>query len=80
MKNYIDRFHKESEIRAACPEQSTPHFENVDNITVDSDSVIPQEKKTGSEKYQQANYYEENESNKSTEEIVSKKVEQNKSH
>ena len=44
MKNYIDSCHKESERHTAYPEQSTEHFENVANITVDSDSVITQGK------------------------------------
>ena len=41
MQNYIDSCHKESEICAAYPEQSTAHFENVANITINSASVIP---------------------------------------
>ena len=45
MKTYIDSFHKESERRAAYPEHSTANFEIVANITVNSASVIPQEKK-----------------------------------
>ena len=45
MRNYIYSCHKESEIRAEYMEQSTAHFENVVNITVDSVGVIPQEKK-----------------------------------
>ena len=43
----IDSFHKESERHAAYPEQSTAHFENVANITVDSISIIPQKIKMG---------------------------------
>ena len=43
--NYIDSCHKESEIRAAYTEQSTVHFKNVANITVDRDSLFLQEKK-----------------------------------
>ena len=44
-RNYVDSCHKESEIRAAYLEKSTSHFKNVANITVDSDSVIPQDRK-----------------------------------
>ena len=47
IQNYIDSCHKYSEIRAEYPEQSTAHFENVVNITVLSDSVIPHKKKMG---------------------------------
>ena len=50
-QNYIGSCHKESEICAVYPEQRTTHLENVVNINVDSDSVIPQEKKKGIEKY-----------------------------
>ena len=49
MREHIDVFHKESEKRAAYPEQSTAHFEDVANITVYSASVITQEKQNGSE-------------------------------
>ena len=45
MRTYIDIFLKESEEYVAYPEQSTVHFENVANITVGRDSLIPQEKK-----------------------------------
>ena len=55
MKNYIDNCYKESERRAAYPEQSTVHLENIANITFDSHSVIPQEKQNGSEKDCQTN-------------------------
>ena len=47
MKNYIDSFHKESERCAAYLKQSTIHFENVSNITINSDSVIQNINKTG---------------------------------
>ena len=43
-------FHKESERHAAYLEQSTADFENVANITVDSASVIIQDKKMGARK------------------------------
>ena len=46
-KIYIDSSHKKPERRAAYPEQITVHFENIDNITIDSASVIPKEKKIG---------------------------------
>ena len=46
MQNYIDSCHKESERLAAYPEQSTSNFENIVNITVESASLIPQEKKS----------------------------------
>ena len=59
------------------PEQRTAHFKNVVNITVNSDSVIPQQKQNGSEKDCQAGTYNENEANKSIEEITSKTIEQN---
>ena len=45
--------------------------------TVDSDSVIPQEKQIGGDKYHQATPYDKNESNKSFEEYASKIIEQN---
>ena len=41
MHTYIDSFKKE---RAEYPEQNTAYFQNVENITVDSDNVILQEK------------------------------------
>ena len=50
MQNYIDSCHKEPEIRAVYPEQNSVHSENFTNITVDSDSLITQEKHNGSEK------------------------------
>ena len=40
LQKYIDGCHKESERRATYPEQSTPHFENIANITVDSTILI----------------------------------------
>ena len=49
MQTYIDSYKKESEKCAAYPEHSTVHFEYIANITVDSDSVISQEKQNGSE-------------------------------
>ena len=42
MQNYIDIFQKESERHAAYPEQRTANFENIANITIDSDILIPQ--------------------------------------
>ena len=49
MQTYIDSCKKESEKHAAYPEQSNVHFENVANITVDSDSITQREKQNGSE-------------------------------
>ena len=43
IKTYIDICKKKC---VAYPEQRTAYLENIVNITVDSDSVIPQEKKT----------------------------------
>ena len=40
----IDSCHKESKKHGAYMEQSTVHFEDIVNITVDSSSVILQEK------------------------------------
>ena len=44
MQENIDSFHKESERRTSYLEQSTAHFEDATNITVDSVSVNPEEK------------------------------------
>ena len=44
MQEHIYIFRKELERRAAYLEQSSAHFEDIANITVDSDSVIPQGK------------------------------------
>ena len=66
MQNYIDSCHKESERIAAYTEQIFAHFENIVNVTVDNDSVIPQEK-YWSEKDRQANSYKNNETNKGIE-------------
>ena len=60
MQNYIDIFQKESERHAAYPEQRTANFENIANITIDSDILIPQQKQNLNEKNCQANPYEEN--------------------
>ena len=46
---YIDIFHKESERHASYSEQSTSHFNNVANITVDNDGITPQNKQNGRE-------------------------------
>ena len=69
MQNYIDICLRELERRADYPEHSTAHFENVANITVNSASVIHQEK-NGSK----ANPYEKNEANKSIDENASHKI------
>ena len=45
MREHIDSFHKYLERRAAYPEHSSAHIENVVNITVGGPNVIPQEKK-----------------------------------
>ena len=47
MQEHIDSFHKESESCAAYPEHSTTHFNNVANITVDSDIITPHKKQNG---------------------------------
>ena len=44
MKNYIDSYHTESEIRAAYPEQRNANLNNVANITVNSDGITPHKK------------------------------------
>ena len=41
MRENIDSCHKESESRTEYPEQNTSHFNNVANITVNSNSVTP---------------------------------------
>ena len=50
LRTYIDNCNKEKEIRAAYSEKSTPHFDNVANITIDSDDITPQKKKMGERK------------------------------
>ena len=50
MGEYIDSFHKESEIRIAYLEQNTAHFNNVAKITVNSDIINQQKKKIGERK------------------------------
>ena len=44
LQNYIDSCHKESERHAAYPEHITAHFNNVENITVNSDSITHRRK------------------------------------
>ena len=44
LQNYIDSCHKESEIRAAYPEQRNANLNNVANITVNSDGITPHKK------------------------------------
>ena len=63
MWDYIDSCHKESERRATYPEHSTAYVENVANTTVNSASVIPQEKYNGGEEDCQENPYDKNEGN-----------------
>ena len=50
LRTYIDSFHKESEGHAVYTEQSTAHFNNFSNITVDSDIITPQKKQIGERK------------------------------
>ena len=63
----------------AYPEQSTAHFENVANITVDSISIIPQKIKMGVINIARRILTKKNEVNRSIEENASKKIEQNAS-
>ena len=49
MQENIDSCNKYSEKCAAYPKQSTVHFEDVSNITINSSSVIAQEKQNGIE-------------------------------
>ena len=44
LQTYIDSCHKESERRAAYTEHSTANFNNVANITVNSDIITSQKK------------------------------------
>ena len=67
MRDYIASCHKESERCTAYPEQSTAHFENIVNINVDIDSLIPQENQNGSEEDHQADPYNKNEADRSIE-------------
>ena len=83
MQTNIDSVKKEHE---SYLEQNTSYFENIVNILVNSDSVIPQDKQNGSEEYFQEDckiYYDKNESNGSvnaSKKIAkSKKIEQNMS-
>ena len=41
MREHINSCHKESESRTAYPEYNTAHFNNVANISVNSDSITP---------------------------------------
>ena len=68
LQTYIDSCHKESEIRAAYPEQSNAHLNNIVNITVNSDSITPHKKKNGREEDRQDDFhitFDKNEENKS---------------
>ena len=68
MQEHIDSCHKESESSEVYPEHSTAHFNNVTNITVDSDSIIPQKKQNGREENVQKDHeipFNKNEANKS---------------
>ena len=44
MQEHIDNFYKGSESCAAHQEHVTTHFNNVANITINSDSITPQKK------------------------------------
>ena len=44
LRNYDDSCHKESERCTEYPEQSTANFNNVANITINDDSIDPQNK------------------------------------
>ena len=63
--NYIISCPKESEKSTDNPEQSNEHIENVENITSNSDSLIPKEKQDVSDKYHQAISYNKHKANKS---------------
>ena len=68
MRENIDSCHKESESRTEYPEQNTSHFNNVANITVNSNSVTPQKKKNGIEEDHQEDcniIFDKNGANKS---------------
>ena len=49
MREYIDSCHRESESCAAYLEHNTAHFNNIANITANSDSITPQKKNNGRE-------------------------------
>ena len=57
MVKRINIYHNESERCDAYLKQSTTDFEEAVTITVDSDSVITQEKQSGNEEYFQVNIY-----------------------
>ena len=50
MRENIDRCHNESESCTEYAEQSNTHFNNVVNITKNSDSITSQKKKMGESK------------------------------
>ena len=77
MQNYIDNCKKESGKHAVYPDQSNVHFENFENITIDSDSITPREKKNRSEENIQEYHkipYDKIEVNQSIEKNASKKL------
>ena len=47
IREYINSCPKESEMCAVYTEESTAYFDDIENITLDSANVIPQEKKMG---------------------------------
>ena len=80
MQEHIDIFHKESEICAAYLEHITAHFNNIANITIDSDIITPHKKKNTREENIQKDHeipFYKNEANKSI--IASETIVQNAS-
>ena len=49
MQEYIDSCHKESKSHTVYQKHSTAHFNNVGNITIDTDSRTQQKKQNGRE-------------------------------
>ena len=47
LRTYIDSCHKEPERSTSYPEQSTAHFNIIENITADSFIITPQKKQNG---------------------------------
>ena len=76
MQTYIESCKKEPERRVVYTEHNTEHFENVANITANSDSVILQEKQTVREEDHKIPY-NKNEANESIEQNAGETIEQN---
>ena len=72
MQEHIDSCQKESGKHVAYSEQRTAYFEDAGNITIDSASVIPQQKKNVSKEDLQENPYDKNEVNRSIRETRAK--------